>query len=108
MVELKKKCEKCDKYFSSQKYLIYHQKGCVKSTCSDCGMEFLHAQYLQAHIQKEHQKKYKCDDCQKCFHSKRNLEKHEMTHTKAKVTCEICGSCISTTSLKRHLKLKHA
>lgn len=107
LLEVEQKCKICDKSFVRQRDLRYHEKGCGKIHCSDCGKEFSHKEFLKSHIIKEHQQAFKCNECGKAFHSKRNLERHQVTHTKAKVTCEVCGSQINSTSQKRHMKLKH-
>ena len=77
-----KKCDFCDKLFSSLKNLKTHINRIHKDkndhNCGSCGEYFSRAEYLKIHIHTIHEshKDYKCESCGKSFTGAQYLKKH--------------------------------
>ncbi|CAG9817303.1 unnamed protein product [Phaedon cochleariae] len=94
-----KKCEECNKSFSSSSGLKQHMQIHFdkKFLCSECGKKFSTKNLLYSHM-KTHSgvKPYSCSICSKTFAQKSSLNKHLLVHTGEKpISCNICGKRFS-------------
>jgi len=80
VIELRTHCQKCNKSFSREKDMRYHEKSCGNSTCMQCGTVCKDVVQLRSHIAMQHSKEYTCKNCNRSFPNKRNLERHKIRH----------------------------
>ena len=107
-------CEVCNKLYSTQTLLKYHQyehSGKYPCVCKYCGTGFPFLARLKSHELAKHsrEKKFICDVCSKSFRFQHTLKYHQYWHTgKYPHVCEHCGKGFPIfCRLKNHLQLKH-
>ena len=111
-----KSCERCEKTFSTSKYLKIHMEtvheGVKKYKCKKCEKSFGQAGHLKTHYDNVHMrlKNYKCNKCGKYFSEARNLRRHnEIIHEGLKkYQCYKCGKSFGQAEeLKKHNEVVH-
>ena len=94
-------CDKCEKRFTSNNYLVQHVRSDhekIDYICPECPMTFkTHHQYYD-HKRHAHSKDERlvCKCCGKRFTSVRNARQHELTHEKPQFQCRFCAKLIKT------------
>lgn len=120
VIDKVKICPKCDKQFSTPRYMRKHLREVHSSqrarVCDICGNQYKtrsslaeHKKYM--HTDKQRKKKnpadFECDVCGALHATKYTLRDHMNTHTGTKFTCDVCGrGYASLKHLRRH-KVKH-
>ena len=109
------KCQTCDTYFHSIRYLKNHtdrvHKGKNDYKCSKCDWKSTKIDSLIEHNKKFH-KDIKCDLCWKTFSANHDLKTHvdraHMSIINEKYNCQSCKKlCMSKELLRRHIKKNH-
>ena len=117
------KCNKCNNFFSNEKFLTNHQSACSglissdsdKKRCDKC-LKDISKYYFPKHyikcrgIKENKVPRVNCPDCGKEI-SKDHLTKHQQEHCKGRkgwqekiVNCDKCGELFSPNNILRHMK----
>ena len=91
-------CDKCDRVFSTEKYLNRHQE------THHLGIEKMPK--LKTKKEKKNKEK-KCDKCDMKFESNNSLHYHIVKVHEDQVTCEICGFVTNKHNMITHRTKKH-
>jgi len=113
-VELKLKCDQCDRTVWTEKQLKVHKTKHVYSTpdgifsCDQCDYKCKKSHRLNFHINAVHLgvKPYVCEECSAAFSTRGSLNIHKMSHTEdRKFKCQFCEyGCHTKANLETHIR----